>query len=103
MARISPGRRYSARRAPEPRRGATEAVVGVDLRFPAEDVAGEGDVGAAPLRVVDDGVDGLDGRAGPGDVLDPVRDLADGQLVRVADVHRPGVAGPREGEQAADG
>src|SRR3954451_15096093 len=104
MAGKTPGRRYSARRRPaEPRRSATEAVVGFDLRFPAEDLPGEGDVGAAPLRVVDHRVDVLDRRTGPGDLLDPLRHLTDRQLVRVAEVHRARVARPGEGQEAAGG
>src|SRR5690242_1981018 len=104
MARKSPGRRYSARRhPPEPRRCATETVVGVDLRFPPEDVPGDGDVGAAALRVVDDGVDVVDGRIRPDDVPDPLRDLTHRQLVRVAEVHRARVVRAGEREQPADG
>ena len=79
-----------------------QAVDQLDRRFPAEQVAGAADVGAALLRIVGRQrlVDDL--RARVGHLDHGLGQLQQGELVRVADVDRRVDVGLGEGDDAAD-
>src|SRR5256714_3316778 len=87
--------------SPEPLVGAGETFAEVDLGAPAEHLGRKRDVGPAPNGIVHGKrlEDDLGARAR--DLEHGVGELEDGELVRVADVHRTGPIGVEEGEDAA--
>jgi len=70
----------------EPLDGATQAVLDVDLRHPAQVAGRDRDVRTPDQRIVLRQCDKFDGRRGAGEVANQFRQLKDGKLVRVADV-----------------
>src|SRR5712691_283963 len=74
----------------------------LDLRAPTEDALGEPDVGTAAHRIIDGQRLVDDGRFGAGDLQDELGELADRELVGVADVHRPVPVRLQERQQPAD-
>src|SRR5215211_5945208 len=98
LGRARPGERLYAGLLQRP----AQALAELDRRLPAEDLAREGDVGPAHLRVVRRQrlVDDL--RPRPGDVDHRVRQLEQRELVGVADVDRIVEAGLRQPDDPVD-
>src|SRR5215218_3634695 len=92
--------RLPARRAQAQR--ALEAVIELDLRLPAEDLARAGDVGLALLGVVLGQRLVHDLARGAGDPEDRLREVEDRELARIAEVDRQVLAARREQEQPAN-
>src|SRR6266581_4844119 len=86
----------------EPLDRTTQAVDHLDLRLPAEQVAGQRDVRLADRRVVLRALDELDPRAGVAQAPDQLGEGDYAYLVRVADVHRPAVVGRGEAHYPLD-
>src|SRR5215813_4589970 len=101
-ARVAARTRHGLDTDRRPSQHAPEPVFELDLRLPAEQLAGAGDVGLADLRVVDGQrlVDDLAARAGH--LEDGLGQLQDRDLPRVADVHREVLAALREQDEPAD-
>jgi hypothetical protein len=90
------------RASPRLLKRASQALTQFDFRLPLQQVAGERDVGLALLRVIDGQrlVDQLRGRAC--ELFDDLRQFEQGELVRVAYVHRVVVAGLGQRDDPAD-
>ena len=86
----------------EPGDGLQQTVAHVDLRFPLQFGARERDVGLALRRIILGAFDELDRRVGSGELADELRQLQDGHLVRIADVHRTGEVGEQQPQRALD-
>src|SRR5882724_8808536 len=67
---------------------AAQALAQIDLRLPAQQVAGKGDVRLADLGIVGGQRLEDDLRPRPGQLDHRLRELQQRELVRVADVHR---------------
>src|SRR3954452_324877 len=87
---------------PEPLGGAGHALVQPDLRLPAQDRPGQGEVGTALRRVVDRAGVEHQLRRRAGDLQYALGQVEDGELVGVADVHRTDVVRVQQGQQAAN-
>src|SRR5436305_4478103 len=86
---------------PEPLGGAGHALVQPDLRLPAQQRPGQGEVGTTLCRVVDRAGVEHQLRRRAGDLEYPVGQLEDGELVGVADVHLADVVRVQQDQQAA--
>src|SRR5205085_7488477 len=72
----------------EPGGGGFEALLELDLRGPAEEGLGAADIGLAAPRVVDREREVDELRIGAGEGEDAFHEVADGELVGVAEVYR---------------
>ena len=98
------GRRhpYFLRAGAEPLDRATEAVLDPDLRLPAQHLAGPGDDRAAPGRVIDRQGQVLHRRVRAGHPEHQPREVSDGELLWVAQVHRAVLGAVDHAHDAAD-
>ena len=86
----------------EPVDGLSKAFVKADQGFPAEEIAGLGDVGPAALGVVlGEGLED-DLRLGSDRVADVFGEFQDGHFAGIAEVDRIGFIGMGEADEAVD-
>src|SRR5678816_1742362 len=86
----------------EARQHPAQALLQVDLRLPAQQLARAGDVGLAYLRIVHGQCLVDDVALRPRDPDDRLGELIEGELVRIADVHGQMLAGLRQRNEPAD-